>query len=160
MLKFIYKNKIKILVILFFIVGVLLGESFNVRKFYYGFDIQQYEQSCRLFAKNENEALHVLKNINIEDTEESVKELENGMNLWGENRKILDNISRIENVTDEIKQKSLKLKEYCSLRVVYFYTLKINVEKGLDDIFDTKIIEIEERINNFLKKNDLGSGRL
>lgn len=157
MVNFIHRHRIKIIVILFFAVGVILGDYFNLTKLYYGYDKNQYNEACRLFAKNEKEALDILNNISIEDSEYSIRELEEGMNLWIENGKIMGNVSRIENITEEIKKKSSKLKEYCRLRIIYYSYLKKNLENGEGDVYSKKINELESNIDNFLKENNLDS---
>ncbi len=157
MIKFIYRHKIKIAVSLFFIVGLFLGDFFNVSKLYYGYDRNQYFEAFRLFEKNEKEAIDILKNLNLEDSEYSINELENGLYLWLENRRIMDNVSRIENITNEMRQKSLDLVYYSKLRVIYFSYLKKNLSDGVVGVYDNKISELENKINKFLKENNLDS---
>lgn len=155
MINYIYRHRLKIVVLFFFIVGVLLGDFCNISKLYYGYDKNQYDEACRLFASNEKEAFDILKNINVEDAEYSIKELKNGVYLWTENINIVNNISRIENITVEIKQRNMKLRRYCKLRILYFACLKNNLKKGMDDIYDNKVNKIESKINRYLKENNL-----
>lgn len=107
--------------------------------------------------KNEKEAIDILKNLNLEDSEYSINELENGLYLWLENRRIMDNVSRIENITNEMRQKSLDLVYYSKLRVIYFSYLKKNLSDGVVGVYDNKISELENKINKFLKENNLDS---
>lgn len=153
MIKFLYKHKSKLIIVIFFIVGTFVGNSINISKLYYGYDKSRYDEACRLLKKNEKEAVEILEHINFDETEYSINEVTNGRELWRENIKIADNVSIIENASWEIKKTSIKVKDYCILRLSQCFFLVKKIKGDSTFLIDKKLKNVELKIDEFIEKN-------
>lgn len=153
MIKFLNKHKNKLIIIIFFIVGTVVGNSINLSKLYYGYDRNRYDEACRLLEKNEKEALEILGHINFEEIDYSMNEVTNGKQLWLENIKIANNIALIENASWEIKQSGIRIKDYCILRLQHCALLMKKLQADSVSQYDREIMNLESDIDKFLEKN-------
>lgn len=78
-------------------------------------DIAQYEAKMNDFMKKEDAALEVFRN-NGNDNKRILSQLSTGLIQWNENLQIINDLDKLE-LPAEIKDRDLKLKRYCQLRI-------------------------------------------
>lgn len=147
-------KKIHISIIIFFVIGFVVGGFVNIEQWIYGFDKSRYEESYKLFRKNEQEAMSIINNINLHDKEGSITGLENGKQLWLENIQIADNIFRIEGLPLNIKQDFVVLKKYCRLRLHYFSLFSKGMKEGDVKVYNSKLDSLNNEIGKIIKDSD------
>lgn len=133
MSEFIYKNKVKLIVIFCFISGALLGSNVDFNKLIYGYDRTTYIESCDLIEKNEKEADEIIELLNNSDTDYALSELDNAKDLIIENLRIYNNLLLMENLDRKLMLSCLKLKKYSSRKLRYYSLLAKRIES--DDPF-------------------------
>lgn len=81
------------------------------------FDATTYDTELAKFAKNENQSLAVLDMIDTGEPQYLIKELNNGIVLWNENKEIVSRLNSLENLPTELLEQNMKLLKYCDLRI-------------------------------------------
>ncbi|NLF42636.1 MAG: hypothetical protein GX587_08070, partial [Bacteroidales bacterium] len=81
------------------------------------FDAKTYDTEIAKFAKNENQSLAVFNVIETGEPQYLIKELNNGIVLWKENKEIVSRLNSIENLPTELLEQNKKLLKYCDLRI-------------------------------------------
>lgn len=155
MATYLYRHKIKILIITCFIIGAVVGDFIDFSRLYYGYDKHRYDELLNLYFKNEKEALDIIDNINTENSEFNVSELSNGKQLWLDNTNIIDDICHIRNIPYDIKLATSKLRQYCVLRLHYFSILQKKLNGSSVKKYDMELKKLEDKINKYVQENKL-----
>lgn len=117
------------------------------------FDFATYDKGIAKFGENENKAVEVFEIINVAEPNYLVEELEKGILLWNENKQIISNLNKIENLPEILKKQNAKILKYCDLRIKHNETVIKSVTKGTN-LYDNEIYKIGMEINNILKELD------
>lgn len=92
----------------------IAGDLSNARL---GFNTATYDKKVAKFVENENKALAVYSVIGTQKSDYLIKEFTKGIALWNENKKIVKELSTIENLPPKLINQNKLLLRYCNLRV-------------------------------------------
>jgi len=85
-----------------------------------GFDNETYLNGINTFFDNETASLKVLQSFNTDNVDYLKNEVSKSIVLWQENKTIMDDISKMENLPIDLSVQIEKLKEYSDLRIEHF----------------------------------------
>ncbi len=114
------------------------------------FDTEKYDSGIDTFNKNEEKALLM---FNVMDTaqhpEPLMKEVEKSMFLWEENKKIVEDLNRIQNLPPEFIKQNTMLIQYCDLRMQHNTLIFKSVSEDSDE-YIPEIITLGNQIDSLL----------
>lgn len=104
------------------------------------FDAKAYDKGIAKFTENETKSQAVYDVIELAETEYLIKEFEKNVVLWNENKKIIEELSLIENLPVEFVEQNMILLKYCDLRI------KLNqlIVKAISDETDKYDFEMDQ----------------
>lgn len=88
------------------------------------FDAVTYDKELAKFTENETASLKVFNSIETKSPETICGELNSGLNLWKQNKSIIESVSKLKDMPEQLSKQNEKLKRYCDLRIEHFETLK------------------------------------
>ena len=131
-----------------FIVAFLAGDLMKSEPDY---DAASYDSGLSVFVENEENSLEVFNLIETSSRRALVEKFTEGGILWQENKQIIHDLNKIENLPSELILRNEKLLKYCELRIEYFeYFAKANTE-GTDN-YDLLIDDVGEKIDNLIEE--------
>ena len=113
------------------------------------FDAESYDKGLSTFFENETSSLKVMQLFETESTNYLENEVNKSIVLWKENKTIIENISRIENLPNELLDQNEKLLKYCDLRIEHFELISKALNEDTD-IYTNQIHDIGKKIDNFV----------
>jgi rhomboid protease GluP len=113
-------------------------------------DVGVYERKMRQFTTAETRALQLLK-PDKSDTKEIIlnKIKTQGIDLWEKNLRLLNDIKTLD-IPDQMKERNLKLAQYCKLRIEQYNLLYKDVEGNGADT--AEIGEVNRKINQIISE--------
>lgn len=82
-----------------------------------GFDAKTYDKEVAKFVENEKRSMEVFNVINSAEPQYLIKEFQNGIILWKENKEIVNKLNTMKNLPKELLEQNNKLLNYCDLRI-------------------------------------------
>jgi methyl-accepting chemotaxis protein len=117
------------------------------------FDSEAYNRGISTFVENEEYSIKVLQSFEIEDL--NLSYLKSTVNksvvLWKENKRIIEKISKIENLPDKLSELDGKLLKYCNLRIEQFELISKALNENTDRYID-QIQKVENKIGKILEE--------
>lgn len=114
------------------------------------FSQMMYEKEYTSFSDNENKALAIFEKLENEDRQYLVDEFTISIDLWNQNKEILNQLNSKQNLNTELVEHNKILMKYCNLRIeeckLYILAINDSTEKFIADI-KQKQLEIDEIIN-------------
>lgn len=116
------------------------------------FDTKKYDNEIAEFNKNEEEALQLFSIIESSSSDKIVSYIDNiGLPAWNKNLVILDDLDKIEGLTDQYKKQNESLRQYSKLRIEVFELIKKAVLENSNN-YDDKIEQLNGKIEEVLSK--------
>lgn len=115
------------------------------------FDARSYDNGLATFFENETTSLKVFNSIETENTDYLIKECSKGLVLWKENKSIIENISRIENLPTELIVQNNRLVKYSDLRIEHFEIIIKALTENTDK-YTIQINNIGQKIENIIEE--------
>ena len=84
------------------------------------YDTETYDREVLKFMENETQALAIFDDLETETTEDLVQKFNHGIDLWEENKEIVNKMNSIENLPEELIDQNKLLSKYCDLRIVHY----------------------------------------
>ena len=116
-----------------------------------GFDAEFYTKGINTFFENETASLKVLQSFNTDNIDHLKKEINKSIVLWRENKTIIEDISKIENLPVDLSFQIEKLKEYTNLRIEHFELILKSLNEDTDK-YANQIQNIGLRIRKKIKE--------
>ena len=108
-------------------------------------DIGVYDRKMKQFTVNETRALQVLKVDNTDPKEMILNKIQKqGIDLWQNDLKLLNDVKNLD-IPAQMKERNLKLAQYCKLRIEQYNLFYKDVEGSGTDT--AKIGEVNRQIN-------------
>ncbi|MBN3583738.1 rhomboid family intramembrane serine protease [Algoriphagus aestuarii] len=115
------------------------------------YDLDKYEKEIDRFVSMEAMALDAYMLPDETPDQEIIDELQNrGLYYWNENLKILEGFKKM-NLPSQIKERNIKLEEYCSLRIKSYQIIIKAIEQDSEQYTD-EIMEYEQKINEIISE--------
>lgn len=124
--------------------------AFVAGDFSAGFDAAAYDQGVAKFIENEEKALAVFSVIETHPPDHLVNEFQKGILLWNENIQIMEQLSHIEELPQELVAQNNLLLKYCELRVQHSQIFIRAIIEDTDKYFP-QIENIGAEINQILE---------
>lgn len=115
------------------------------------FDATTYDKEVAKFVENENKSLAVYNVINSAEPQYLIKEFNNGIVLWKENKEIVNKLNAIENLPAELLEQNKKLLSYCDLKIQHNGIIVKAISEDTDK-YVSEIDRIGIEINKVLKE--------
>lgn len=128
--------------------GFIAGDFANVES---DFNTQKYQQQISKFVSNEEKALKVFNLLNSNDIEKISEELNKGIVLWKENKKIISSIDSIQNLPKEIHVQNSNLLVYCELRIKH-HNIMLKALSENTDKYTAEIEKVGHEINQIIEQ--------
>lgn len=123
-------------------------DFFNVQP---GFDAATYDNEVAKFVDNENKSIAVFNVIETQTPDYLIKEFSKGVEMWKENKEIVNGLNSIENLPKTLKDQNTLLLKYCDLRIQHYEI----IIKAISEDTDKYVSEIERigfEINKILEE--------
>ena len=112
-------------------------------------NIAEYDKKMEEFSAIEQEALKVYTMLENSPTEELIKELkESGIPKWKKINHLVDELTQLD-LPDILKERNLKLKEYCKLRL-QIYDLMYKALEEDTHFYDKELENYNRQIEKIL----------
>jgi hypothetical protein len=103
------------------------------------FNSAKYDSEIEKFVDNENEAMSVFDVLQTGSSDHLIKEFNNAIVLWKQNKEIIMGLNSIENLSEELLDQNKLLIKYCDLRIEH---CKIFI-KAISEDTDKYVSEID-----------------
>ncbi len=130
-----------------FLTAFIAGDFSNTQA---GFNSTLYDKEAAKFENNERAALAVFDDMETQTPDYAIMQLEKGIDLWQENKSIVNKLNSFENIPQELSDINKRLLKYCDLRVE-LNQLFLNAIKEDTDEFSSEAERIGMEINQLLE---------
>ncbi len=115
-------------------------------------DMAEYSKAMRRFTNNEKTSLEIHNVIQGADSKEVIllRINEKGVGSWLNNLKIIDQVDKLD-LPEILKQRNVKLREYCHLRLHLMELLFKSIEDGTNN-YELEIAQTNENITTLLNE--------
>lgn len=115
------------------------------------FDAVTYDKELAKFTENETVSLKVFNSIETKSSETIIVELNDGLNLWRQNKSIIESVSKLKDLPEILTIQNEKLNKYCDLRIEHFEIL-LKAQAETTDKYSTQINEIGMKIEKVIEE--------
>jgi len=117
------------------------------------FDAETYDNGLEQFFINEETSMQVFNDFETEPLNYLIKEVNNNIELWKENKEIIDNIDQIENLPQEFIDQDKLLRDYSLLRIEHFELILKAIGEDTDK-YNPQIEAVGSRIDMIIDELD------
>ena len=129
-------------------IGFIAGDLSTYRP---DFDAATYDKEFARFVDNENKSLAFYQVIDTRPADYLIREITKGIGLWEENKAIINELNKIENLPIELINQNAILLKYCDLRIQQNEII-INAIYEDTDKYAFEIERIGLEINNIIEE--------
>lgn len=117
------------------------------------YDYETYESEFVKFSDNESEALQIFNSFETTAPDKLQEEILMGIELWKENKAIIENLNSIENLPQDLISQNQRFSTYCDLRLKHYELFLKSVIEDTESYLP-EIDQITSEINELLEDNN------
>jgi hypothetical protein len=116
------------------------------------FDVDRYDKGITEVQKNETAALKLFEIPEATGKDEILAFIKtNGIPNWIQNIRILNDLDKLDGLTEDFKKQNQLLKDYCQLRIKSYQLIEKGIREGTN-AYEEEIAELNKEIDSIVSQ--------